>query len=109
MPISDGIYKASFQTPLGIGFGVVTLIDGHLTGGDSSMYYVGTYQSDGAHIEAQIRVRPHSAVYGIASVLGTANANVTLTGTVVDDGARFVGSSTDAPSIGLRASLTRLH
>ena len=108
MSLNDGVYKATFQTPIGIGFGVVTLLNGRLTGGDSSMYYIGTYRTDGATIHAEIHVRPHSAVFGLESVLGTSNANVTLTGTIVGDGARFDGSSANAPGINMRAMLTPL-
>jgi hypothetical protein len=45
--MQNGLYWVEFRTPLGSGAGVVVLQDGNLRGGDSSMYYFGTYTETG--------------------------------------------------------------
>jgi len=109
MGLSDGLYKVSFQTPLGIGFGVAVLNGGTLLGGDSSIYYVGNYVLDGGTISAEITINEHSAVHGSESVLGTSRATLRLVGTAGDDSARFTGEAREAPGLAFRASLTRLR
>jgi hypothetical protein len=42
--MQTGLYKVNFKTPLGLGAGVVVLENGMIRGGDSSMFYRGTYR-----------------------------------------------------------------
>lgn len=108
MSLESGLYKVSFQTPLGIGFGVAVLENGVLRGGDSSMFYVGRYEVDGDELRAQVDIDQHSAVAGIESVLGTTQASLSLAGKMANGIARFSGSARQAPGIILRASLQRI-
>jgi hypothetical protein len=50
----DGLYKVYFETPLGANFGVVHAVDGKIWGGDSSMFYVGSYVTRGNEITAHV-------------------------------------------------------
>ncbi len=59
MPLQNGLYKIEFQTQLGAGSGVVILHDGQLRGGDSMIYYVGTYKQDGDEFSAEVRTDAH--------------------------------------------------
>lgn len=108
MDLSDGLYRVSFQTPLGIGFGVAVLNGGKFSGGDSGMYYLGEYTIENGVISAEILVDQHSSMHGMESVLGTSRATLKLVGKVSDEGARFTGEAKEAPGLAFRASLTRI-
>lgn len=109
MPLTDGLYKVSFQTPLGAGFGVLA-IEGHaLMGGDSSMYYVGTIAQNGDSFTADVMAREHSSVPGMGSVFGVPEAKIVLEGTSAGTKATARGSSPDAPGLTFMATLERLH
>ncbi len=60
MPIRDGLYKVSFQTPIGTGNGVAVFDGGKLRGGDSIMHYSGTYSQDGDKFSAKVVTGRHS-------------------------------------------------
>ncbi len=102
--MQDGLYKAAFKTPIGEGYGVVTLSGGTLRGGDSMMYYVGTYSESGGQFTASVDVDKHSNVPGMISTFGPGNNN----GQSTDDSATAKGSSPQAPGVGFSLVLTRL-
>ncbi len=106
--MENGLYKVQFQTPQAIGFGVVTLRDGVIQGGDSMMYYVGTYRQNGGNVEASVRTEAHSQIPGMASVLGTTRADLSLSGTTNPEGATLTGSAPQAPGVNFQAHLFRL-
>ncbi|MGA2491513.1 MAG: GrlR family regulatory protein [Roseiarcus sp.] len=101
----NGLYKVTFQTPLGSGAGVVVLNDGRLLGGDSSISYVGSYRQDGHTFSALVDTTMHTSVPGMFNVLGTPNAKVSLSGTVSNDHAEMTGNTLNAPSAVLQATL----
>ena len=104
----NGLYKVHFRTPLGAGDGVAVLENGLLRGGDSMMYYVGTYaQNDGA-FSANLRVDVHSPDVEMRSVLGAGQADLALSGSSAGTSATVSGSSPQAPGIAFSATLTRL-
>lgn len=104
----DGLYKVQFNTPLGEGYGVVTLDGGRLRGGDSMMFYTGSYQVNGNQFDANVQTNVHSPQAGMASVLGTGTASLTLTGNFNGDSGTMKGSSPQAPNIPFSATLTRI-
>lgn len=105
MTTFQGLYKAEFGTGLGSGSGVVWLENGHIHGGDSSMYYVGTYSISGEKITGTFITKQHSV--GV-SVLGQANVQVNFTGTIAGTTAVLNGSPVGAPSIKLNVKLSPL-
>ena len=109
MALTNGLYRVSFQTPLGAGAGVLTLEDGQLLGGDSMMYYVGQYTQDGDGFSAEVMVRTHTHVPGMGSVFGVPEAKIILTGTSAGNSAKVTGSSPQAPGVNFAAALQRLH
>jgi len=107
--MKNGIYKASFQTPLGEGFGVVVISDGTVKGGDSSMYYVGTFKETGLQFTANLHVRKHSSVPGIISVFGVDDVHLTLQGTSTDTMANFKGTAAEVQNIQFQGQLNLLE
>lgn len=103
--MKNGLYAAEFKTPMGAGFGVVTLLNGQLTGGDSSMYYIGTYSLSGDKFTAEVKTGKHHHVPGINSVFGKDVVNIKLSGTVHGDTMQATGTAPEAPGISFSATL----
>lgn len=104
----NGLYKVDFQTPIGRGSGVIALQDGRVLGGDSSMYYVGTYTQEGNRFQAQVAIDGHTNVPGMASTLGITKGQLNLSGSLSGDTATLSGSSPQAPGIAFSAALSLL-
>jgi len=109
MALRDGLYRVHFQTPMGEGNGVAVLEGGRLRGGDSMIYYVGTYKQDGDRFTAEVQTDEHSNMQGMASVFGVSKASITIQGKTGNDTAEMTGSSPQAPGVAFKASLHRLH
>ncbi len=108
MPLQNGLYKIEFQTQLGAGAGVVILHDGQLRGGDSMIYYVGTYKQEGDEFSAEVRTDAHSHPPDITPVFGRERVNITIKGTIQGTSAHLTGSAAEAPGVSFSAALTRL-
>lgn len=104
----EGLYKVQFQTPLGLGSGVVYAKDGRLWGGDSIIYYIGTYDVRDNQLTAIVSINKHSNISGFGSVFGVDRATITLSGRVEGDNIVTRGSAREAPGIPFDAHLTRL-
>ncbi|OPY95760.1 hypothetical protein A5906_07265 [Bradyrhizobium sacchari] len=104
--MKNGLYSASFKTPFGEGGGVVMLLNGQLSGGDSSMYYVGTYAVSGDKFTAEVKTARHHQ--GPVSVFGKDQVTIRLTGTISGDSLQANGSAAEAPGVGFSARLDLL-
>ena len=104
----NGLYKVAFETPLGAGSGVINLSDGRISGGDGTMYYVGTYALDGTNFTASVQFKKHSDFMGVTSVFGVDEAEIHLTGQYTEVSAKVIGSSPQAPHLKFAASLMLL-
>jgi hypothetical protein len=104
----NGLYRVHFQTPLGMGAGVIYAADGRLRGGDAAISYIGNYSVEGDALTAKVVTDRHSSIGGIGTVFGKDKVTIDLTGKV--DGARVLakGSSPDAPGISFSAELVRI-
>ncbi len=107
--MKDGIYKVNFKTGNGSGTGIVVFASGSVRGGDSLMYYTGTVKESENEIKVSLRVRKHSDVPGMRSVLGSDDANLELSGTSTNDTATVSGSPVGMPSISFEAQLNLLE
>jgi hypothetical protein len=57
----DALWTVDFEVRGGsVNGGVVVLKTGHILGGDSSRYYVGTFKEDGKKLEGQLRIAWYS-------------------------------------------------
>ncbi|MBS0536887.1 MAG: hypothetical protein JSR72_22745 [Proteobacteria bacterium] len=101
-----GLYKVSFETPLGAGAGAVYTDGTKLWGGDSGIYYVGEYSQDGDALKATVRADRHTQ--GLGSVFGKDRVRINLDGTVRGDTVTCRGSSPDAPGVQFSCTLTRI-
>jgi hypothetical protein len=107
--MKNGLYKASFETQIAKGSGIVVISDGTIKGGDSSMYYVGSFQENKNQINASLRVGKHSDTPGLISVFGLNDVNAKLQGTSTGNTAMIQGYATEAPTILLKAQLTLIE
>ena len=55
--LKNGRYAVWFKTPRGEGTGMITLIDGRMSGRDSVLTYSGSYQVNGDDFTAAIATR----------------------------------------------------
>ena len=99
-------YSVWFRTPKGEGFGVVSLMDGDVSGGDDISHYTGTYVQDGDKFTATIAVRRHTQ--GPPSVFGIDDVDITLSGKSTPTTASCCGSSAQAPGMPFQATLIRI-
>lgn len=106
--MKEGLYKATYETPIGAGSAVVYIADGKIRGGDSALYYVGTYKSAGEHMTATLRTDRHSSVPGMTSVFGVDRATVALSGSVHGDTITCRGEAREAPGVTFKATLKLL-
>ncbi|PRX09989.1 UNVERIFIED_ORG: type III secretion system (T3SS) negative regulator GrlR [Martelella mediterranea] len=104
--MKNGLYKAEFSTPLGAGFGVVHAQDGRIWGGDSAMYYIGSYTLQDEMLSSKLSIAHHSRVPGVTSVLGADEAELELHGKVSGDIISTTGNSPQAPGVSFKATLT---
>ena len=108
MPIENGLYKLQFHSLIGAGAGVVMLQDGKLWGGDSGLYYVGSYDLKDGAILAQVRTNRHSNLGQVQSVFGIDQATIRLEGDAKDNAAAMTGTAREAPGVALQAHLSRI-
>ena len=102
----DGLYRVEFQTPLGAGAGIVVVNGSKLRGGDSSMYYVGSYSETGNQFTAEVVSHRHTL--GFPSVFARDANHITLKGTSQGDRAEMTGTSKEEPGVTLRGTMTKI-
>lgn len=106
--MQNGLYKVSFQVPGDSGDGVVFLRDGQIWGGDSIMYYRGTYAVSGDQFTAQVKTDAHSKTPGMASVFGIDKVDISLTGKHTGTRATVTGTAAQVPNVQFSAVLSKL-
>jgi hypothetical protein len=104
----DGLYKTEFQTPMGLGTGVVFLQDGKLRGGDAALFYIGTFKQSGSEFTAEVVTDRHTQYPGIVSVFGKDRVHISLKGSSTLDSAVMQGTAIEAPGLKFTAKLSRI-
>jgi hypothetical protein len=104
--LQNSRYSVWFRTPQGEGYGIVSLMDGDVSGGDNISHYTGTYVQDGDKFTATIAVRRHTQ--GAPSVFGVDNVDITLSGKSTPTTASCIGTAIQAPGTSLQATLIRI-
>jgi len=104
--LQNSNYSVWFRTPQGEGYGIVSLMDGKVSGGDNISHYAGTYVEDGDKFTATIAVKRHTQ--GQPSVFGVDNVDITLSGKSTLTTASCIGTAIQAPHMTLQATLIRI-
>ena len=104
--LQNSKYSVWFRTPQGEGYGIVSLMDGKVSGGDNISSYAGTYVQEGDKFAATVAVRRHTQ--GPPSVFGLDNVDLTLSGKSTLTTASCIGTADQVPSATLQATLTRI-
>jgi hypothetical protein len=104
--LQNAQYSVWFRTPEGEGHGVISLMDGDVSGGDTISSYTGTYVQDGDKFAATIAVKRHTQ--GLPSVFGIDYVDITLSGKSTPTTASCFGTADQAPGITLQATLIRI-
>jgi hypothetical protein len=104
--LQNARYSVWFRTPKGEGYGVISLMDGDVSGGDTISSYTGTYVQDGDKFAATIAVKRHTQ--GPPSVFGIDNVDVTLSGKSTPTTASCFGTASQASDMTLQATLIRI-
>jgi hypothetical protein len=104
--LQNSNYSVWFRTPQGEGYGIVSLMDGKVSGGDNISHYAGTYVEDGDKFTATIAVKRHTQ--GQPSVFGVDNVDITLSGKSTLTTASCIGTADQVPNITLQATLIRI-
>jgi T3SS negative regulator,GrlR len=104
----DGFYKVEFQTPMGLGTGVVFLQDGKMRGGDAALFYIGTFKQNESEFTADVTTDRHTQYPGIVSVFGKDRVHISLKGTSTHDSAVMQGTAIEAPGVKFSAKLSRI-
>ena len=76
--LQNAQYSVWFRTSAGEGHGIISLMDGDVSGADYISYYSGTYVHEGNKFAATIAVKRHTQ--GPPSVFGVDNVDITLSG-----------------------------
>jgi hypothetical protein len=97
--LQNSRYSVWFRTPQGEGYGIVSLMDGNVSGADNTSSYTGVYVQDGDKFTATIAVRRHTQ--GPPFVFGVDNVDVTLSGKSTPTMASCIGTAIQAPGTSL--------
>jgi hypothetical protein len=104
--LQNSKYSVWFRTPKGEGHGIISLMDGNLSGGDNVSSYTGTYVQAGDEFTATIAVERHSQ--GQPSVFGIDNVDIALSGKSTSTTASCFGTANQAPGVTFQATLIRI-
>ena len=104
--LQNAQYSVWFRTPHGEGYGIVSLVDGAVSGGDNVSSYTGTYYQDGDKFVAAIAAKRHTQ--GSPSVFGIDNVDIRLSGKSTPTTASCSGTAKQAPGTTFQATLIRI-
>ena len=102
----SGLWIVRFSGPMGGGAGVVYFTDREVFGGDTGFKYIGSYESNGSSIVANLRITQHTP--GTISVFGsTQSFDLKITGTVTGNTMNGQGVASHAPGQAFKVNLER--
>jgi hypothetical protein len=99
----DGKYTVWFRTLRGEGTGIVHLLDGKLTGGDSFFTYDGTYEPDDTGFSCTLTTRRHTD--GPTTLFGLDEVELKLKAVFKGGMAQCQGVATQMPDLRFDATL----
>ena len=105
--LQNGEYAAWFKTPRGEGTGILLLVNGKITGGDSVLTYSGSYQVDEDRFTAVVSTRRHAA--GQPTLFGIDEVQIEVVGKSTGTTASCTGTAKQAPDLPFQATLIRVQ
>jgi hypothetical protein len=105
--LPDGRYSAWFRIPEKEGMGIITLADGHLSGGDTVIAYSGSYVQTGDAFTATIATRRHAE--GQPAIFGIDEVEIDLVGTSKTTTASCRGVVKQRPGVPFEVVLVRME
>lgn len=97
----EGFWTVQFKGVQGWGTGVVMYIGGRVFGGDSAVYFMGTYSLQGDAVAIQIHVKQQ--LPGLMNVMGRNEFDLDLAGDLQGDTLKLAGN---IPGTDLRLTCT---
>lgn len=104
----DGFYAVLFGSPAGEGGGVILLEGGKIRGGDSTVYYHGTYRTEENELSADLQIDTHLNLPGHTTVFGIPKASLSVSGTASNGQIRGKATSPQAPGIEMTFTMRKL-
>jgi hypothetical protein len=104
----EGFYAIAFQVGDAVGHGVLHLNEGRVRGGDSLLYYMGSYILDGENITAEIKTDAHAKIPGVRALFGRDIIHITLKGSFAGEECKLTGVAREAPTVKFTATLKKL-
>ena len=104
--LQNAQYSVWFRTPAGEGHGIISLMDGDVSGGDNISSYTGTYIQQGNKFAATLSVKRHTQ--GSLYVFGVDIDDIKLSGKWTPTTASCFGTAKQAPGMTLQATLIRI-
>mgnify|MGYP001204384731 CR=1 FL=1 len=104
----NGFYAVRFQSPVGMGGGVIFLNDGSIKGGDSTIFYHGTYEESGETFTSDLKIDTHLNLPGHTTVFGIPKADLKISGTITAGKITGEATSPQAPGITMGFVATKL-
>ncbi len=105
--MTDGLYKVHYETALGQGFGVATLLDGKIRGGDGAFYYSGPFTWKGDEFDANV-VTGRFGDASAPSVFGKDDVHLALQGKSTNGSLSVTGHAKEAPDVAFHATFTKI-
>ena len=104
----EGLYAGEFETPFGLGTGVLYLADGKVHGGNSALSYIGEYKLEGNSIKLKIHAKRYAPHVIIASVFGMDDLTIFIEGVITDTKIKIDGVAEEIPDMQMQGLLTLL-
>ncbi|WP_025898622.1 hypothetical protein [Sneathiella glossodoripedis] len=106
----EGLYSGEFETPFGVGTGVLYLANGLANGGNSALCYIGEYKLDesGPGIKIRIHARRYAPNVPIASVFGLDDLTIFIEGIIDGENIKIDGVAEEVPDMQMQGYLRLL-
>jgi hypothetical protein len=89
--LQNAQYSVWLRTSEAEGYGVISLLDGNVSGGNTISSYTGTYVQDGDRFADTIAVNRHTQ--GLPSAFGIDNVDITVSGKLTPTTASCFGTA----------------
>lgn len=105
--MKDGLYGVKFQTPFGMGAGVIVKVGDRVFGGDTGFAWDGNLNVANDGLAGQLNVQRHDT--GMPSVFGPLNNFVLdFNGTGSEAAATLSASTASAPGVNMQVTMKLL-